>query len=139
MELRALIAVIADTNQFELMRRELNEEVFESLEAKKLFVILEDLYQQKNLSFSSICEHCDNPKLVQIITEAVMSGEYSKNTEQIVKDSIEIIKGKDLKRQKEYILERLKKLNNPTTPEQIEELNSLMKEKMNIDRLEKAK
>ncbi len=139
MELRALIAVIADTNQFELMRRELNEDVFESLEAKKLFVILEDLYQQKNLSFSSICEHCDNPKLVQIITEAVMSGEYSKNTEQIVKDSIEIIKGKDLKRQKEYILERLKKLNNPTTPEQLEELNSLMKEKMNIDRLEKAK
>lgn len=139
MELRALIAVIADTNQFELMRRELNEDVFESLEAKKLFVILEDLYQQKNLSFSSICEHCDNPKLVQIITEAVMSGEYSKNTEQIVKDSIEIIKGKDLKRQKEYILERLKKLNNPTTPEQMAELNSLMKEKMNIDRLEKAK
>ena len=139
MELRALIAVIADTNQFELMRRELNEDVFESLEAKKLFVILEDLYQQKNLSFSSICEHCDNPKLVQVITEAVMSGEYSKNTEQIVKDSIEIIKGKDLKRQKEYILERLKKLNNPTTPEQMAELNSLMKEKMNIDRLEKAK
>ena len=68
-----------------------------------------------------------------------MSGEYSKNTEQIVKDSIEIIKGKDLKRQKEYILERLKKLNNPTTPEQMAELNSLMKEKMNIDRLEKAK
>ncbi len=138
MELRALIAVIADTNQFELMRRELNEDVFESQEAKKLFVILEDLYQQKNLSFSSICEHCDNPKLVQIITEAVMSGEYSKNTEQIVKDSIEIIKGKDLKRQKEYILERLKKLNNPTTVEQMAELNSLMKEKMNIDRLEKA-
>ncbi len=67
-----------------------------------------------------------------------MSGEYSKNTEQIVKDSIEIIKGKDLKRQKEYILERLKKLNNPTTVEQMAELNSLMKEKMNIDRLEKA-
>lgn len=139
MELKALIAVIADTNQFELMRRELNEDVFESLEAKKLFVILEDLYQQKNLSFSSICEHCDNPKLVQIITEAVMSGEYSKNTEQIVKDSIEIIKRKDLKRQKEYILERLKKLNNPTTPEQMAELNSLIKEKMNIDKLENAK
>ena len=139
MELRALIAVIADTSQFELMRRELNEDVFESQEAKKLFVILEDLYQQQNLSFSSICEHCSNPKLVQIITDSVMSGEYSHNTAQFVKDSIEIIKGRDLKRQKEYILSRLKSLNNPTTSEQLQELNALMKEKMNIDKLESAR
>lgn len=135
MELRVLLAVIADTNQFELMRREINEDVFESSEAKQLFIILEDCYQQKNLSFSSICEHCKDPKLTRLITEGVMSGEYSQNTEKIIRDGIEIIKEKNLKRQMDYIIERLKTLKNPSAPEQIQEFNSLMKEKMNIDRL----
>ena len=135
MELRVLLAVIADTNQFELMRREINEDVFESSEAKQLFIILEDCYQQKKLSFSSICEHCKDPKLTRLITEGVMSGEYSQNTEKIIRDGIEIIKEKNLKRQMDYIIERLKTLKNPSTPEQIQEFNSLMKEKMNIDRL----
>ena len=35
----------------------------------------------------------------------------------------------------DYIIGRLKTLKNPSTPEQIQEFNSLMKEKMNIDRL----
>ena len=35
----------------------------------------------------------------------------------------------------DYIIERLKVLKNPSTPEQIQEVNSLIKEKMNIDRL----
>ena len=64
-----------------------------------------------------------------------MSGEYSQNTEKIIRDGIEIIKEKNLKRQMDYIIERLKTLKNPSTPEQIQEFNSLMKEKMNIDRL----
>ncbi len=135
MELRVLLAVIADTSQFELMRRELSEDVFESPEAKQLFIILEDCFQQKNLSFSSICERCKDPKLSRLITEGVMSGEYSQNTEKIIRDGIEVIKGRDLKRQMDYIIERLKVLKNPSTPEQIQEVNSLIKEKMNIDRL----
>jgi len=137
-ELRALFAVITDTTLFESMRHEVNEDVFESPAAKKLFIILEDLYQQNNLSFSSICENCDDKALVQLITEVVMSGEYSNNTSQIVRDSIELIKQKDLQRQKDYIIDRIKMLNNPSTPQQIEELNSLLKEKMNIDNLIKT-
>ncbi len=137
-ELRVLFAVITDTTLFESMRHEVNEDVFESPVAKKLFIILEDLYQQNNLSFSSICENCDDKALVQLITEVVMSGEYSNNTSQIVRDSIELIKQKDLQRQKGYIIDRIKMLNNPSTPQQIEELNSLLKEKMNIDNLIKT-
>ncbi|WP_147635027.1 DNA primase [Treponema pectinovorum] len=134
-ELRALLAVIADTNQFELMRRELNEDVFESPQAKELFIILEECYRQKSLSFSTICERCKNQELVQIITEGVMSGEYSKNTEKIVKDSIRLIKQRDLIRQRDYIIDRLKNLNKPSTSQEQEELKSLLHEKMTIDNL----
>lgn len=134
-ELRALLAVIADTNQFELMRRELNEDVFESPQAKELFIILEECYQQKSLSFSTICERCTNENLVRLITEGVMSGEYSKNTEKIVRDSIRLIKQRDLIRQRDYIIGRLKSLNNPSTPQESQEMQSLLHEKMNIDNL----
>lgn len=139
-ELRALTAVIADTGLFGLMREELTEDAFETPQAKRLFIILEDLYKQKNLSFSSICEHCEDKELVQLITEGVMSGEYSRNTEKIVRDSIELIKQRNFLRQKDYIVSKIKKLNNPSGKEQMEELSSLLKEKMDIDnRLKSAK
>lgn len=138
-ELKALIAVVADTNQFELMRRELTEEVFESPEAKQLFIALEECYEKGDLSFSSICESCENPELVRLITEKIMTEEYKVNTEQIVKDSIELIRQKDLLRQKDYIINRIKMLNNPSTAEEIQELNSLLHEKMNIDAIINSK
>ena len=134
-----MIAVVADTNQFELMRRELTEEVFESPEAKQLFIALEECYEKGDLSFSSICESCGNPELVRLITEKIMTEEYKVNTEQIVKDSIELIRQKELLRQKDYIINRIKMLNNPSTAEEIQELNSLLHEKMNIDAIINSK
>lgn len=136
-ELRALTAVIADTGLFELMRGELSENSFETPQARKLFAILEDLYKQKNLSFSSICERCEDKDLVQLITEGVMSGEYSQNTEKIVRDSIDLIKQRNFLREKSNILSRIKRINNPSTEEQFEELSSLLKKKRDIDNLMK--
>ncbi len=138
-ELQALIAVIADSNQYSIVHRELTEDVFESPDARKLFIILEECYQEGDLSFSSVCERCENPELVQIITESVMSGEYNNNTEKIVKDCIELIRQRDLLRQREYILQRLQGLKNPQTPGEIQELQQLLQEKMNLDVMIKSR
>lgn len=131
-EIRALFAVIADTNQFELMRRELNEDVFESKEAKELFIILEDCYQCGNLSLSAILNKCENKSLENLIAKSVASGEFSQNTEQTVKDSIALIKRYGLERHREYILAKLKELK-PITEDDRKEIKFLLEEKMNID------
>ena len=68
-----------------------------------------------------------------------MTEEYKVNTEQIVKDSIELIRQKELLRQKDHIINRIKMLNNPSTAEEIQELNSLLHEKMNIDAIINSK
>lgn len=134
-ELKAVLAVIADTSQFELMHRELNEDMFESADARHLFSILEDCYQQGSLSFNSVCERCQNENLIKLITQGVMSGEYSENTQKIVQDGISLIRQKGFVRQRNYINARVKEIGNPATQAEKDELTQLLKEKMNIDRL----
>ena len=138
-ELKVLLAVISDTQQFDIVRRELNEDEFETAEAKELFVVLEECAQKGNLSFSNVCEHCGSDELVRFITESVMSGEYATNTAKIVSDGIQLIKQKGLERQRDYILSRIRELGTPEQPEKKEELQQLLHEIMNINNLINSK
>ena len=132
-QVRALLAVIADTNQFELMRRELNEHDFDDSLAKELFIILEECYRINDLSFRSILNHCQNETMRQLIAETAYSGEFSQNTVQTVHDSIELIKRSSLKRQSEVLLNRIRLLT-PVTLEDQQQLQLLLAQKSEIDR-----
>lgn len=138
-EIKLLLAVISDTQHFDSVRRELNEDEFETAEAKELFVVLEECAQKGNLSFSNVCEHCGSEELVRFITESVMSGEYATNTAKIVSDGIQLIKQKGLERQRDYILSRIRELGTPEQPEKKEELQQLLHEIMNINNLINSK
>ncbi len=138
-EIKLLLAVISDTQHFDSVRRELNEDEFETAEAKELFVVLEECAQKGNLSFSNVCEHCGSEELVRFITESVMSGEYATNTAKIVSDGIQLIKQKGLERQRDYILSRIRELGTPEQPEKKDELQQLLHEIMNINNLINSK
>ena len=133
-ELQLLLAVMADTGLFEFVQRELSEEVFETSQARQLFNLMEECFQKGELSFSSICEKCPDEPLVNLITTSVISGEYSANTKKFIEDSIRLIKRKELSRQRDYIVQRLKNLGDSVSPEVQKEKDQLLTEKMNIDR-----
>ena len=131
-EIRAILAVITDTNQYELMRRELTETDFENQLARNLFIILEECYREGDVSFSTILNHCEDEKIQQLITKSVASGEFSQNTSQMVSDSIALIKRNSLEKRRDSLMNRIRMLN-PATSEDMVTLNELLAEKMDID------
>ncbi|MCR5724553.1 MAG: DNA primase [Treponema sp.] len=132
-ELRAVLAVVADTNQFELMRAELSETDFENNLARKLFMILEECYRSGDMTFPSILNHCEDDALRQVITESVAAGEYTQDTiPQTVHDSIELIKRNSLGRQRNEIVNRIRALH-PGAVEEQQQLQKLLEQKMTID------
>jgi DNA primase len=133
-ELRSLLAVIADTDQFELMRRELNENDFENSLAKDLFIILEECYRFGDLSPGTILGHCQDNRLQQLIIQSAASGEFTENTAQTVQDSIKLIKGNSLERRRSLIMNRIRMVK-PVTPEDEKLLKDLLSEKMDIDQI----
>ena len=133
-ELRAVLAVITDTNQFELMRRELTEDDFEDNLAKELFIVLEECYRAEgSVSFSTILSHCTSENIQQMITRAVASGEFSEHTEKMVADSIALIKRNSLKKQRESIIAAIALLQHATTPDDVSRLHELLAQKVDID------
>lgn len=131
-EMRTLLAVIADVNQFELMRKELCETDFDNYLAKEMFTILEECYQSGDMSFSSILNHCQNDAIRQMITGSVAAGEFSQNTIQVIQDGIGLIKRNSLERQRNAIVNRIRMLRATTVEEQ-QQLQVLLGQMSDID------
>lgn len=67
-----------------------------------------------------------------MITSSLSSGEFSKNTEAAILDSVKILKKKSLEKQRDKINERIRQFIC-VTAEDYEMLNNLLKEKMTLD------
>ncbi len=132
-ELRAVLAVISDTNQFALMETQLSDDDFDNKTAKYLFSILKECSQKGELNFNEVLAHCDDENIQQLIASSVASGEFSANTVQTVNDGIQFIKRNVLEKRRNSILEQIKN-TPPVTQENQILLTKLLAEKMNIDK-----
>ncbi|MCR4940642.1 MAG: DNA primase [Treponemataceae bacterium] len=133
-EVRAVLAVISNTDYFNLMRNSLTADDFEDATARDLFISLEECYRDDSSEPINILERCEDISLKRIIAETVVSGEFSVNTEQAVKDSIRLIKYNSLCRKRERILNRIRQASSASdTLDTKTTLDTLVAEKMNID------
>ncbi|MBQ4379098.1 MAG: DNA primase, partial [Treponema sp.] len=133
-EFRAVLAVLSDTNQFELMQSRLTESDFENPSARTLFLILKECYRTGDLSFVSVLSHCEHDGIKQKITESVSKGEFSQYTAQSVADSIEWLEMQSLERKKKSILEQMGVLQSQLSlPANQELMTKLFEEKKRID------
>ncbi|MBO6218861.1 MAG: DNA primase [Treponema sp.] len=133
-EFRAVLAVLSDTNQFELMQSRLTESDFENPSARTLFLILKECYRAGDLSFVSVLSHCEHDGIKQKITESVSKGEFSQYTAQSVADSIEWLEMQSLERKKKSILEQMGVLQSQLSlPANQELMTKLFEEKKRID------
>ena len=142
-ELRAVLAVLSNPDEYSIMRRELNSDDFEDPLAKELFIKLEERYKQGNFSYMSVLELCD-ANIQQMVTAVTASGEFSKKENQseaefkelldrIVWDSIKLIKRNALERQRKKLNERLRAFT-PTTSDDENYLQTLISEISQLDK-----
>jgi len=87
-ELFLLLAVMANSNYFELVRNELSADDFYDSRARDLFITMEECFRNGVFSEDVILSHLENEKLKEIIIQKLSSDEFKMNPESIIKDSI---------------------------------------------------
>jgi DNA primase len=132
-ELRAILIVISDLDQYKVLRSELTVNDFENPLAKQLFIVLEECFREDNLSPGNILSKCGDESVQRMITKVIASGEFKQNTVKLMQDSLKLIKKNNLERQRERIMLRIRQFN-PVTEEDKEQLQQLLSKKMDIDK-----
>jgi len=133
-EFRAVLAVLSDTNQFELMQSRLSENDFENPSARTLFSILRECYNSGDLSVVSVLSHCANDGIKREISESLSRGEFSQYTKEAVQESIDWLEIQSLERKKKSILNQISSLQSQVSlPANQELMTKLFEEKKLID------
>ncbi len=133
-ELRGLIAVTADVNQFEKIRSNLVENDFLNPDARRLFRVLEDCFNAKTFSIPDILTRCDNKALAQVITNEISSGVYQKdNLAAIVDDTIRFIQKNKIDEQREVLIKRIREYVVVTEDDK-KQLDNLLIQKLELDK-----
>lgn len=141
-ELRAVLAVLSNPEEYVKMRAELTSDDFEDSLAKELFIKMEERYKKGNLTFMSVIDQCDE-NVQRFVTEVTGSEEFSKKESQsesdwteiidrVVLDSIKLIKRNALERQRKKLNDRLRDFT-PKTRDDENYLKALISEISQLD------
>ena len=133
-ELKGLISVAVDLNQFKVIREKLAIEDFQNPASRKLYNILEECFRDGSITIRDILNRCDDEQLARCITGSISSGAYrSDNVSEIIKDTINYIKKNILDDQRNKLLYRIKNYTIVTEEDQ-KQFNTLLAEKMELDK-----
>ncbi len=133
-ELRGLIAVTADLNQYEVLRNKLTEQDFTNPAARRLYKVLEECFVEKIFTIRDILNRCDDENLVQLITGSISDGVYqSENVSAVINDTVDYVKRNKLDAQRNKLLQRIKEYTVVTQEDQ-NQLNALLAEKFELDK-----
>ena len=133
-ELRGLIAVTADIDQFKVLRSELNENDFSNPAAKRLFKILEECFDEHKTSVPDILNHCNDEELCRLISSDLSEGVYKKDdVAAVVTDTIKFIKRNKLENARNKLMQRIKNYVINTEDDK-RQFNTLLAEKMELDK-----
>ena len=132
-ELRGLIAVTIDSEQFKILRSSLNEEDFKNPSAKSLYKILDTCFQRGTYSIPDILNECSDQAMSDLISKEISSNVYQKdNIDIIVQDTIKYIKKRNIEDRRNEIVKLMKNYKVVSEQDQIE-LDKLVAEKMELD------
>ncbi len=131
-ELRAVMALIANIDCFPGIRTKINAEDFEDAMARDMFIALEDCYREGAVSFESVMSKCSSEGIHQFASEYVASGEFSSNTDKTLEDIIAVLKRNSLERKRNRLTNQIRQFTVVSLEDQ-QQLDSMISEKMNID------
>ena len=132
-ELRSVIAIIADLEKYKTIRNELTSEDFEEPIAKELYNILEQCYLENSLSLSTILNRCSDDRVSSLIVSAISLGEFKDENESTIQDSIKMFKRRNLEKQRELLMQRIRAFTVQTDDDK-NQLNAMLEEKIKLDK-----
>lgn len=137
-ELRGIIAAVAYPDQFKILRSNLVENDLKNPDAKRLFRILEECFENKTFSIPDILSKCNDNALSQIITDVISSNVYQKEKVGVViNDTIKYVKRNKIDEQRNNILKQIREYVIVTEDDQ-NQLNKLLEMKVELDKQAQA-
>ena len=135
-ELYLMLAVLDNYDYFYMIRNELSIDDIQDKTARNIYIILEEAYRNNSFSLEIILEKIKNSELRSFIAKKLSSDEFSVNSRQLIDDSINVIKLKNLQKKRVQI-ERIIAKDDGSDPYQLEKL---IAEKLFFDKeIEKLK
>ena len=130
-ELFLMIAVVVSRDKFGYVRGKIDINDLNDDRARKIYIALEECYRNEETDLDSILKRLEDEKLISLIAEKVTSEEYSINSDELIRDSVNTIKKSSLLKKREEIVRKLKGISIINT----ENLNEtdLLTEKIYID------
>lgn len=132
-ELRGIIAVLADLDKFKVVRQQIKADDFQNQNAKSLFIILEECFNQNAFSIPEILNRCE-PELSGIITNELSNEVYQDdNVDAVIQDTVKLIKKNSIDKQRDALLKRIREFT-VITEDDAKQLDILLKQKMELDK-----
>lgn len=125
-ETRAMLAVMANPDLFKTMRSSLTSDDFHDEDAKALFIFMEECYRDEVKSTDGLMSRLKDKRLNQAVVASIMSGEFSKNADIIVNDSIMRIKQHNLERHRQMLINKLNLISTQNDSKSEEEANEIV-------------
>ena len=111
----------------------MTSEDFEEPIAKELYNILEQCYLENSLSLSTILNRCSDDRVSSLIVSAISLGEFKDENESTIQDSIKMFKRRNLEKQRELLMQRIRAFTVQTDDDK-NQLNAMLEEKIKLDK-----
>ena len=121
-ELYLMLAVLDNFDYFYLVREEFEIDDILERNARELYIILEDCYRNRSFSADHVLDRISDPDFKNFIAKKMTSDEFSVNPEQVIKDSIIVVKLKNLKVKRQVIEKKICRAGEDADPYEIDEL-----------------
>lgn len=131
-ELRAVLAVAANPEFFQVMRTRITSDDIEDADAKDLYIVLEECYRNGTMSHESILANCRDEQLRSLITETIVGGEFAVNARKILEDAIIHIRRNALEKKRNRILAGMNSISTGSVEDMLA-ITEMMAEKKSID------
>lgn len=131
-ELRAVLAVAANPEFFQVMRSRITSDDIEDADAKDLYIVLEDCYRNGAMSHESILANCRDEQMRGIITETIVGGEFAENARKVLEDAIVRIKRNALEKKRIRVLAGMSAISTGSVDDMLA-ISEMMAEKKSID------
>ena len=121
-ELYLMLAVMDNFDYFYLVREEFEIDDIAEKKARELYIVLEDCYRNSYFSVNHVLDKIEDREFKNFIAKKMTSEEFSVNSEQLIKDSIIIVKLKNLKFKRQQIEKQICRIDSSADPYEIDEL-----------------
>ena len=129
-ELFFMISVAAHLPVFAKVRNDLSLEDFDDVNARALFIVIEDLYRRDRLKVDYLLDRIEDEALKELVSEKLLSGEFDVNYDSVIEDGVKSIKRKSLEKRRRIVVDRL---NKAELEGNLMDVKQLLSEKMYLD------